>query len=142
MPRGALPLALLLHAAAAELVTFSNTAPRLDTEGAIINAHDAPLLPSPSCLLNGFPCPPPSWPATWALAPSTYVFPSDKPAASFPPFTPTHPWGMVQLDWAVGGEVWLKPDRNTSTCEAQSIANCAALKANGTAQRCLIYHNM
>ena len=49
---------------------------------------------------------------------------------------------MVQLDWAVGGEVWLKPDRNQSTCEAQSIANCAALKANGTAQRCLIYHNM
>jgi hypothetical protein len=49
---------------------------------------------------------------------------------------------MVQLDWAVGGEVWLKPDRNQSTCEAQSISNCAALKANGTAQRCLIYHNM
>jgi hypothetical protein len=102
----------------------------------------ARALPSPSCLLNGFPCPPPHWPATWGLAASTYVFPSDKPAASFPPFVATHPRGMVQLDWAVGGEVWLKPDRNQSTCEAQSIANCAALKANGTAQRCLIYHNM
>ena len=102
----------------------------------------APVLPSPSCLLNGFPCPPPSWPPAWGLAESSYVFPSDKPAASFPPFAPVHPWGMVQLDWAVGGEVWLKPNRSESTCEAQSIANCAALKANGTAQRCLIYHNM
>lgn len=101
-----------------------------------------PMLPSPSCLLNGFPCPPPPWPPVWDLAQSTYVFPSDKPAASFPPFTPVHRWGMVQLDWAVGGQVWLKPDRNQSDCEAQSIANCAALKANGTAQRCLIYHNM
>ena len=93
-------------------------------------------------MLNGFPCPTPQWQPEWSLAASTYVFPSDKPAASFPPFAPVHKWGMVQLDWAVGGEVWLKPDRNQSTCEAQSIANCAALKANGTAQRCLIYHNM
>lgn len=101
-----------------------------------------PILPSPSCLLNGLPCPPPAWPATWDLAQSTYVFPSDKPAATFPPFAPVHKWGMVQLDWAVGGAVWLRPNRSESTCEAQSIANCAALKANGTAQRCLIYHNM
>ena len=105
-------------------------------------ARAAPILPSPSCLLNGFPCPPPSWPATWGLAASTYVFPSDRPAATFPPFAPVHPWGMVQLDWAVGGASWLKPNRSESACEAQSVANCAALKANGTAQRCLIYHNM
>ena len=102
----------------------------------------AVILPSPSCLLNGNPCPPPDWAPTWNLAQSSYVFPSDKPAATFPPFDPVHPWGMVQLDWAVGGTVWLKPDRNQSDCEAQSIANCVALKANGTAQRCLIYHNM
>ena len=93
-------------------------------------------------MLNGQPCPPPQWPPTWDLAQSTYVFPSDTPAASFPPSEPVHKWGRVQLDWAVGGEVWLKPNRSESTCEAQSIANCAALKANGTAQRCLIYHNM
>lgn len=112
--------------------------------GAIVEARagQVPILPSPSCLLNGFPCPPPDWPATWDLAKSTYVFPSDEPADTFPPFDPVHPWGMVQLDWAVGGTVWLKPDRNQSDCEAQSIANCVALKANGTAQRCLIYHNM
>jgi hypothetical protein len=99
-------------------------------------------LPSPSCLLNGYPCAPPAWPPVWDLAQSTYVFPSDKPAASFPPFNATHPWGMVQLDWAVGGTAWLKPDRNQSVCEAQSIANCAALKASGKARRCLIYHNL
>ena len=93
-------------------------------------------------MLNGFPCPlPVGLNTTWDLAASSYVFPADKPAATFPPFTPTHPWGMVQLDWAVGGTTWLKPDRNTSTCQATSIANCAALKTNGTAQRCLIYAN-
>ena len=108
----------------------------------VSRARATPILPSPSCLLNGFPCPTPPWPATWDLAQSTYVFPSDQPAATFPPFAPVHTWGMVQLDWAVGGAVWLKPNRSESTCEAQSIANCAALKASGTAQRCLIYHNM
>jgi hypothetical protein len=105
-------------------------------------ASAAPVLPSPSCLLNGDPCPPPAWPPVWGLAQSTYVFPSDKPAAAFPPFAPLHPWGMVQLDWAVGGTVWLKPNRSESTCEAQSVANCAALKASGKAQRCLVYHNL
>lgn len=124
---GAIMVAGVIRVAAADLATGS--------QGGVVH-------PSPSCLLNGFPCPPPDWPAVWNLAQSTYVFPSDEPAATFPPFDPVHPWGMVQLDWAVGGTVWLKPDRNQSDCEAQSIANCVALKANGTAQRCLIYHNM
>jgi hypothetical protein len=93
-------------------------------------------------MLNQFPCPVPSWPAEWDLTASSYVFPADKPASTFPPFAPVHPWGLVQLDWAVGGTVWLKPDRNTSMCEAQSTANCAAMKANGTAKKCFIYHNL
>lgn len=53
---------------------------------------------------------------------------------------PLHHWGMSSLDWQVGEGTWLNTtDRNRSTCEATSIANCLAVKASGAVKRCGIY---
>jgi len=56
--------------------------------------------------------------------------------------SPSRPWGLVSLDWSVAQDSWLAANRSESTCEATSIEGCRALKANGTAVRCFIYHNM
>lgn len=57
-------------------------------------------------------------------------------------FDPVNHWGYASLDWSVGRATWLNPDRNKSTCEATSTANCAELKASGKVVRCGIYHNV
>jgi hypothetical protein len=119
-----------------------------------IGASFAPVFPSPSCLMGdgvtGLTCPTPalglnsSWPVDWSLRASTACMPEATGAlnnVSFAP-APGHHWGLVSLDWTVGRGTWLNPDRNASTCEATSIANCRALKASGAVTRCGIYHNV
>jgi hypothetical protein len=46
-----------------------------------------PPLPSPTCALNGEPCPAPTWEPTWNLTQSTVIQPSSD---GF--FIPSHPW--------------------------------------------------
>ena len=57
-------------------------------------------------------------------------------------FEPEHHWGLASLDWSVGRGTWLNANRNESTCEATTTANCAALKAAGKVTRCGLYHNI
>ena len=88
-----------------------------------------PPPPSPTCALNGIPCPPPAWHPQWSLTKSTVMQPwcagPDVPDI-------THPWGLVSLAWdcARVGE------------EAATVARCARLKAAGLVDRCFMYHNM
>ena len=88
-------------------------------------------------------CPLPSpWEVDWSLRNSTAVMP-ELQAVNNVSWTPLHPWGYASLDWGVGRSTWLNAsDLNASTCEATSIANCAAAKASGSVKRCGIYHNV
>lgn len=101
---------------------------------------------SPSCMMNGNPCPLPSnWSVDWSLRNSTACMPERGGAgvtdAGFTP-APGHFWGLASLDWQVGEGTWLQPNRSASACEAVSAANCARLKASGAVKRCGIYHNI
>lgn len=103
---------------------------------------------SPSCMMNGFPCPlPVGWQVDWSLRNSTAAMPERGGAgvndtSGFTP-APGHFWGMVSLDWQVGEAAWLNTsDLNASTCEATSAANCARLKTSGAVNRCGLYHNV
>lgn len=93
-------------------------------------------LPSPSCALNGLPCPTPSWPPEWNLTRSTIINPESDDF-----FTPAHPWGLVSLDWTCAHNEWWTGNVSNSTCEATSIEGCRRLKASGLVSRCFIYHN-
>eukprot|EP00759_Apiculatamorpha_spiralis_P014286 PhF_6_TR21008/c0_g1_i1/m.30177 len=96
--------------------------------------------PLASCAVNGNPCPIPNgWlqTATWNLTESTAIQPS---SASY--FIPTHPWGLISLDWSVANTIWYKGNVSNTTCEATSTYNCQLLKQKGLAKRCFIYHNM
>lgn len=89
-------------------------------------------LPSPTCALNGEPCPPPNWPPTWNLTQSTVIQPWC--AVNLPnqtAFDPAHPWGLVSLAW----------DCAATREEAATVPICARLKAEGKAHRCFMYHN-
>jgi hypothetical protein len=103
---------------------------------------------SPSCMMNGFPCPlPVDWVVDWSLYNSTAAMPEKGGAGvnSSTGFTPAsgHHWGMVSLDWQVGESSWLNTtDKSASTCEATSASNCARLIASGQVKRCGIYHNI
>jgi hypothetical protein len=120
---------------------------------------------SPTCALNGLPCPPPQWNATWNLTQSSVIQPS---SAGF--FTPNHTWGLVRpavwrrgwalllllspapllsvslsltlapkisLDWSVARSIWFTGNQSNTTCEATSREGCRRLKAAGLAHRCL-----
>jgi hypothetical protein len=104
----------------------------------------AQVRPSPSCMLNGQPCPVPSpWAVDWSLLNSSACMPSLEGATNNASFAPAHRWGLASLDWSVGRGAWFNPrDPGASTCEATSAANCAALKAAGRVARCGVYHNM
>ena len=91
-------------------------------------------LPSPTCALNGEPCPPPTWTPTWNLTQSTVIQPS---GSGF--FKPSHPWGLISLDWSVASSIWFTGNTSNSTGEATSRMGCALLKAAGLAHRCFIY---
>jgi hypothetical protein len=93
--------------------------------------------PSPSCALNGLPCPPPRWAPTWNLTQSTVI--QTGHTSGF--FMPEHTWGLVSLDWSVARETWFTGNATNSTCEATLRANCGLLKAAGKATRCFGYHN-
>jgi hypothetical protein len=99
---------------------------------------------SPSCMINGQPCPVPSpWAVDWSLQNSSACMPSLEGSTNNISFLPAHRWGLASLDWSVGRGSWLNTtDLNASTCEATSIANCRALKAAGLVHRCGIYHNL
>jgi hypothetical protein len=94
-------------------------------------------LPSPSCALNGLPCPTPTWAPSWNLTQSTVIQPG---GASL--FMPSHPWGIISLDWSVASSVWFLGNVSNTTCQATSTEGCRALKAAGLAHRCFIYANM
>ena len=93
-------------------------------------------LPSPSCALNGQPCPPPTWAPEWNLTLSTIINPESDDF-----FAPVHPWGLVALDWTCAHNEWWSGNVTNSTCEATSVEGCRRLKAAGLAARCFIYHN-
>jgi hypothetical protein len=57
-----------------------------------------PPPPSPTCALNGLPCAPPQWEPSWNLTQSTVIQPSGDYF-----FSPSHPWGLISLDWASFG---------------------------------------
>lgn len=88
---------------------------------------------SPTCALNGLPCPPPTWEPSWNLTQSTVIQPSSPNY-----FMPTHPWGLISLDWSVANKIWYTGNTKNTTCEATSITNCRMLKAAGLAHRCFI----
>lgn len=92
-----------------------------------------PPPPSPTCALNGLPCPLPQWEPTWNLTQSTLIQPG---GANY--FMPAHPWGLISLDWSVASAVWYKGNRSNTTCEETSRTGCAMLKAAGKAHRCFI----
>ena len=94
---------------------------------------------SPTCALNGQPCPPPRWAPQWNLTLSTVCQPSS--SGFFEP-PATEPWGLISLDWSVAESVWKQPNQNTSTNEATSIEGCRRIKAASPGTRCFIYHNM
>lgn len=113
---------------------------------AAVGATEQTVGLSPSCMMNGFPCPlPVGWRVDWSLYNSTIAMPelggAGVNSSGFWP-APGHHWGAVSLDWQVGEGVWLKPDRMRSTCEETSGVNCARLKATGVVSRCGIYHNI
>ena len=87
----------------------------------------APPLPAPSCAVNGLPCPvPDGWaedPAVWNLTQSTAIQPSSSGY-----FIPTHPWGLISLDWSVANRIWYQGNTSNTTCEAVSTAGCQLLK--------------
>lgn len=88
---------------------------------------------SPTCAKNGNPCPPPTWEPTWNLTQSTVIQPG---GATY--FMPSHPWGLISLDWSVAMNEWFKGNTENTTCEATSIQGCRMLKAAGLANRCFI----
>jgi hypothetical protein len=91
-----------------------------------------PPPPSPTCALDGY-CAPPTWTPTWNLTQSTVIQPS---SPSW--FMPSHPWGLISLDWSVNRQTWFTGNTSNSTCEATSTENCRRLKAAGLAHRCFI----
>lgn len=88
---------------------------------------------SPTCALNGNPCPPPLWTPNYNLTESTVIQPS---SAGY--FMPNHTWGLISLDWSVARSVWFTGNISNTTCEATSVEGCRRLKAAGKATRCFI----
>ena len=88
---------------------------------------------SPTCALNGNPCPPPNWEPNYNLTQSTVIQPS---SAGY--FMPNHTWGLISLDWSVARSVWFTGNISNTTCEATSVEGCRRLKAAGRATRCFI----
>lgn len=121
------------------LIRSANPCPNEETMAVVAHCSDTSggfSPPSPTCALNGLPCPAPRWEPSWNLTQSTVIQPS---SPGF--FVPSHPWGLVSLDWSVASSIWWTGSPATATCEATSIRGCAALKAAGLAHRCYIYHS-
>jgi hypothetical protein len=104
------------------------------------------IFPSPSCLINGQPCPVPfNWTIDWSLYNSSACMPSSEGLGPINniSFWPKNHWGLASLDWTTGRGTWLNTtNHSASTCEETSIKNCQELKAAGKVNRCGIYHNM
>lgn len=104
--------------------------------------------PSPSCMLNGEPCPLPGWAPDWSLRNSTAMMAEHWIWAG--PVKPIHHWGLLSIDHGCnrGGKQgptnhgWNRLGPAQATCEATSAANCLALKEAGLVTRCGIYHNL
>eukprot|EP00040_Diaphanoeca_grandis_P000601 m.15951 g.15951 ORF g.15951 m.15951 type:complete len:408 (+) comp10795_c0_seq2:211-1434(+) len=96
-----------------------------------------PIEDSPSCMLNGKPCPLPDWDVDWSLINSTALM-----NANVSGFHPTHRWGFVTLDWQCDFNNWIKPNAEDIDVEAHSASICRELKTKGLVKRCSIYHNM
>ena len=104
--------------------------------------------PSPSCMLNGEPCPLPNWTPDWSLRNSTAMMAHSRVWTG--PVKPIHHWGLLSIDHGCnrGGPAgpqnkgWNRLGPSHATCEATSASNCLALKKAGLVTRCGIYHNM
>ena len=79
------------------------------------------------------PFPPPTWKPNWNLTESTTIQPSGNTY-----FMPTHPWGLISLDWSVARGIWFANGRNKTNCEEVSANGCRKLKAAGLAAKCFI----
>lgn len=105
--------------------------------------------PSPSCMLNGEPCPlPVGWLPDWSIRNSTAMMAHSNIWTG--PVLPVHHWGLLSIDHGCnrGGPAgpanhgWNRYGPANATCEATSAANCLALKKAGLVNRCGIYHNL
>lgn len=108
--------------------------------------HHAFSGPSPSCMLNGQPCPLPTWRDNWALINSTAMMARESNVDSDPEagFVPKHRWGLITLDNSVGIAAWAGAGgvANQSHYERTATENCARLKKAGLVRVCGIYHNV
>lgn len=98
--------------------------------------------PSPACIVNGTPCPPPRWPPNYNLTLATVCQPGGTGNTGY--FLPPadSPWGLVSLDWSVGVSLWQRPDPAQSICETVLTDNCRLIKAQSPGTRCFVYHNL
>lgn len=111
--------------------------------------HHAFSGPSPSCMLNGQPCPLPTSPSyvdNWALINSTAMMARESNVDSDPEagFVPKHRWGLITLDNSVGIAAWAGAGgvANQSHYERTATENCARLKKAGLVRVCGVYHNV
>ena len=99
--------------------------------------------PNMSCSSNGTACAPPTWAPRWELVDSTICQPGGPSHTSgFFSMPVEQPWGLVSLDWTVALSIWNKTGLHNATIEAVSREGCRLLKANHSATKCFIYHNM
>jgi hypothetical protein len=104
--------------------------------------------PSPSCMLNGEPCPLPDWEPDWSLRNSTAMMAHSRIWTGA--VKPAHHWGLLSIDHGCnrGGAAgpsnhgWNRHGPGQATCESTSAANCLALKKSGAVKLCGIYHNL
>ena len=97
---------------------------------------------TPSCVISGASCAPPSWPPQWNLTLSTFTNVGNQPGYFLP--SPDQPFGLIGLDWSTAKSIWqVDPnDATQDTCQATMVENCRQIKAISPATRCFVYKNM
>lgn len=92
-----------------------------------------------SCAANGTACPlPVSW-SEFNLTLSSVIEPGGDLSPGY--FVPTHPFGLISLDWSVANTIWHHANQNESTVEATLTENCRRIKAAFPLTKCFIYGN-
>ena len=90
-----------------------------------------------SCAVNGTACPLPAWAPVYSLSGSTVCEPGGD-MANGGYWLPTHPWGLVSLDWSVAQAIWNKDGPAKGTAEATLTENCARIKAAHPGTKCFM----
>jgi hypothetical protein len=91
-----------------------------------------------SCAVNGTACPLPAWEPVWSVAGSTVCEPGGDMAKDGGYWVPSHPFGLVSLDWSVGSSIWNKDGPSRGTAEATLTENCARIKAAHPGTKCFM----